>query len=289
MKSHKATSKSGTDSGKSSTRKIPIRTRTKAKNPQRGVSKTAAQRLETAYQSLGVDPGEVAAAPNITLILKEVFKRGIAEAVEHLSASAHPEAREFIKEWRTHPPLQKKLPFEAFCLACSIPPLRILELLVSTCYENADTAVKILTAVSHPKIVKATIKNALKPEGAIDRKMLHLNKGFLPVPKNTVNFFRPGASQHNQLDQSQHLHLEGNPAIEANKVSYDPNAVHDIEVRLNRITDRFNSRLGQLAEVAGAGLEPVEEAEVIEQAVEPTSDRLQPPVDDLQSDEGEWG
>jgi hypothetical protein len=208
--------------------------------------------LELAYTTLGVKPSDVAAVPQITHIIKQSFKRGIDDAILYLKASEEEEAKKFLRTWSEFSPtMHRKLPFEAFCVAASVRTKRILEILVSSCYDDATTAVKLITAVNHPKVVQATVKNAMKAEGAADRKMLHLHKGFLPVPRNNTNIFQPGAKQLQLQDNSNHATQNNfgsdgkplDPAIGNNKETFNPNAIGIIEGRMNRISDRYNQGL----------------------------------------------
>jgi hypothetical protein len=57
---------------------------------------------------------------------------------------------------------------------------------------------------NHPAVVQTTIKQALKPRGDRDRKMVHDAVGFLPTPKGStinLNFPPSGAGRAEQQDE----------------------------------------------------------------------------------------
>jgi hypothetical protein len=55
-------------------------------------------------------------------------------------------------------------------------------------FKRSYDIARIVAAISHPKIVDATIEAAQRPQGFMDRQMLHQHAGFLPLPKGqTIN------------------------------------------------------------------------------------------------------
>jgi hypothetical protein len=58
--------------------------------------------------------------------------------------------------------------------------LEIAGLATQAAMEWGLNAGNIFAALQHPKIVEASVKRALKPDGMIDRRMQFLHSGFLP-------------------------------------------------------------------------------------------------------------
>jgi len=79
----------------------------------------------------------------------------------------------------------RALPVEAFCVAASISPLRILELVTATIVRQGAQASAIIAAVNHPRVVEKTVEMALTDDGESDRRALDRATGFLPTAKGT--------------------------------------------------------------------------------------------------------
>jgi hypothetical protein len=77
------------------------------------------------------------------------------------------------------------LPIEAFCLAASVSPLRILEIITATCVRLGVQASTMVASINHPRIVEKTVEMALTDEGHLDRSDLHKAVGFLPTAKGS--------------------------------------------------------------------------------------------------------
>lgn len=102
----------------------------------------------------------------------------------YLETCEDPSARRVLEAYYSlAPSMRRNLPIEAYCCAAGISPMRILELLTGACVRVGATASTIVAAVNHPRVVQATVDNALTPEGHADRTDLHKAVGFLPTPR----------------------------------------------------------------------------------------------------------
>ena len=75
---------------------------------------------------------------------------------------------------------------------CQLPFAILLGKVTTAAFEHGYDVSGLLAAVSHPVVVKATVKSAqiVGPEGAADRKMLLPHSNFLPVRKGAAAVFR---------------------------------------------------------------------------------------------------
>lgn len=162
-----------------------------------------------AYDLLGVTHDAVALAPQITPSLAMIEKtakghgqrrpRGDHDNVllpygpgsdiksawpYYLSTCDHPDARKVIYTFNTLPRnLQRVCPIEAFCVAASVPPPAVLDLLVKAVTRAAAQASSILAAANQPRIVQKNVEMALTDEGLGDRTLFSKITGLLPTPR----------------------------------------------------------------------------------------------------------
>jgi hypothetical protein len=141
--------------------------------------------LEKAYKLLGVTSAEVFAAPKVTTFLGRIG--GVDRAIEVLYASPAPEARSFVKQ-HSREDLSKSarevLPFEAYCVAAKVCPSRMIEIVVGAIAKHQVLEGAVISALSHPQVVRTNAYQAMFPEGVEDR-MAHLKMmGALPIPKS---------------------------------------------------------------------------------------------------------
>ena len=113
--------------------------------------------------------------------------------------------------------------------------------------------------------------------------MLHLNKGFLPVPKNQTTIISGHGTQNN-------LQLNDN----SQKITYAIGEISGIERTQVRIADRFNERHGmgssnidKLPEQTLEAHEVRETGDVIEQDASEEPDEQDEPPDELPAEPSE--
>lgn len=75
---------------------------------------------------------------------------------------------------------------EDLCAAADITPDAFLGIVISALWKRNVDIGKLLAAMAHPRVVEATIDGAMRPQGVMDRKMMHDHIGFLPIPKGQV-------------------------------------------------------------------------------------------------------
>lgn len=215
------------------------------------------------YERLGVLESDVRASPQITPQLRAITRTvrrvdqprvtrrvvgetemgPVVESTEHrapygpggdlqtawphyLAASEAEEARKVLAVRASIPAIcSKALPIEAFCLAASVSPLRILEILTATCVRMGAQASTLIAAINHPRVVEKTVEMALTDAGTEDRATLHKHAGFLPIargPQTTVN-----------------VNASASANAAAQVVAAPPP-----EQTIRRLTDRFNAIRG---------------------------------------------
>lgn len=82
---------------------------------------------------------------------------------------------------------QEKIRLEDLCAGAEILPTEFLGMIAQVAYSHNLDVANIIAAVHHPRIVEATIANAIEnPYGTEDRKMLHAHHNFVPQPKGTT-------------------------------------------------------------------------------------------------------
>ena len=234
--------------------------------PHVSPSKSKDEKINAAYERLGVSAADVHLLPKITPILENLDVKkanGVRKAIEYLRGSVDPDARKWLAVYDALPESARVLiPFEAFCLASGLTTKRVLEVVTGACFEQSASATELIAAASQPAIVMTTVKAALnKRDGAVDRKMLHLHAGFVPVPKSQTTIFSGNAKQLNaQINDN------------SNNLTISAGEVPLIESKMAKITNRFNSeRLGLAESEDRLRLveSTAEEAEdVVEEAVE---------------------
>lgn len=271
----------------------PVVARKRVRQPlQRSVTKE--EKLAKAYHNLGITQQQVIDTPKITHILAKLpgprGHSGISAAIEFLRGTDDDLIRKFLSLWDDMPPsIHDQLPFEAFCLATGITTKRMLEIITGACFEQSDAAVKLVAAAAHPAVVRATVNAAMYPDGYQDRKMLHLNKGFLPVSKNQTTILSGHARQTN-LQINDNSDNSDNSTNNGQRVTYAIGEVVGIEKKQERIADRFNERLGMGsgARVAEPRLVATIESATTDTDPSDTPDLVIDPDSDTSEPLGDW-
>lgn len=187
-------------------------------------SRTASERRTDAYARLGVEPNAVAASSHVTHLLRRL-EGGERRAIEYLRGSDTSEARKFISvfdDLTLSRSARDLLPFEAFCLAAGLSPVRMVEVIVGAAITQGAQVGALIAAAAHPDIVQLSVDMAKLPTGEKDREFQLKHAGFLPQPKgNTINVHATA----NSLTQNQSATLAIAPPPEDT---------------IRRMTDRFN-------------------------------------------------
>jgi hypothetical protein len=125
--------------------------------------------------------------PQISGILR--FARGgLATVLTWLRSSTDPDARTFVRKYDEIKPRDRRyVRWEEIAFAAGMDAFRLLEVAVSTLVRNGETVGQIISATSHPMIVRKSVEMALTDGGFKDRHSLLSARGFLPMPRyNTI-------------------------------------------------------------------------------------------------------
>lgn len=136
--------------------------------------------------------------PTITPLLKSA-DGGIPRIIEALRAHDEEDARDFIEIYDSLTATDRKyLTLEEIAVASGIGSLRLGEVAQSAMILHGQLTTKLLLASSMSKVVAASLKEAVKPKGLVDREWMLKSGGILPVPKGAqiaiqTNVTREGA------------------------------------------------------------------------------------------------
>jgi hypothetical protein len=98
--------------------------------------------------------------------------------------------------------------WEEIAFAAGLDPFRLLEVAVSTLVRNGETVGQIISATSHPMVVKKSVQMALTDGGFRDRHSLLSARGFLPMPRYNTILNRveiTNANQQNNVEEKSEL------------------------------------------------------------------------------------
>jgi hypothetical protein len=134
------------------------------------------------YRRLGVDPKSLQRVPFFATQLKSIARAVEAtRAFDLLLGSEDPDARKVSDAYRSVPASYRRLLApEAFCLAASVAPNRVLEIVTVIAMRQTGQVSTIVGALALPRVVAKTIKRALQDDGTRERAMLLKAMGFLP-------------------------------------------------------------------------------------------------------------
>jgi hypothetical protein len=146
-------------------------------------SKRAVNRSVAALQRLHVSEEAVAAAPQITPLLKQA-DGGLKQVIGAMRMAQDEVISAFFRKYDSIPVGDReRVPFEAIALAAGVDINHLLGSIMLALQAQAVNTVKIIAMTSHPKITAARVKYGLKPSGERDRTALDTAMGFLPSPK----------------------------------------------------------------------------------------------------------
>ena len=144
------------------------------------------RQLKTTLNKLGVDAVELAQVPRITSILEHA-QGGISAVISAMRFSHDPSIEAFLKTYDEASITDKKiLPLEAFALIAGVDVPQLLGATILAVANQSANIVKIMLPTHHPDVVKAGIKQALKPGGHRDRNSINTAMKLLPVKSGTT-------------------------------------------------------------------------------------------------------
>jgi len=163
------------------------------KSPSIWKSEPYSMPVRAALVKLGVDELELTQAPMFTDIL-EAVNGGLPEVARAMRFSNDPNIVAFLKEYcRAHEKDRAIVPWEAFALKAGVDIRQLLGAITLTLLEHGVNIVKVIAITHHPDVVRARIKNALKPGGVRDRNAIDKMLGLLPASTGDTIFNFPGA------------------------------------------------------------------------------------------------
>ncbi len=94
----------------------------------------------------------------------------------------------FVRKWDEMMPAQRRrTTLTDICSTLDLDPKDVLKEVVGVCFEINTDLSNLIAAVMNPKVVKATIKSALKTDtGFKDRELLLTHSNFLPEKHGTT-------------------------------------------------------------------------------------------------------
>jgi hypothetical protein len=199
---------------------------------------------EEHLRRLGVTPEQIAAQPSITPILKRAKLQ--RDAIDYLRMSEESDARNFLViHDKLSETARKLVSLEAIAIAAGLTTQRLFGLISEAVFVQSRFESALLAAANHPQVVEASIKQAVTPRGVADRKMLHQQAGFLPMPKTQIVSL-PGAR------------------IDARQQVANISVLPPMESSVRRMSDRFGTRLLE------SSLEPRDSGEFDNPKLEPS-------------------
>jgi hypothetical protein len=104
----------------------------------------------------------------------------------NLAGELDPRIVPVVKDWeRMKPPLQNTADLDALCELHDVDPAHFISVAAEAGLKYRDYTSVLLVALSLPKIIKRSIRCAMKDKGFRDREALMKHAGFLPVPRNS--------------------------------------------------------------------------------------------------------
>lgn len=82
---------------------------------------------------------------------------------------------------------RRRMTLDDICEAVEVNPGDVLKAVVGIAYEVNTDVSNLVASVMHPKVVKASVKYALKEGGHRDREMLHTHANFIPQKGTQIN------------------------------------------------------------------------------------------------------
>jgi hypothetical protein len=149
----------------------------------KAITKDKVDRTAHALRRLHITRDQLAAAPQITSMLK-LADGGLQQVEMAMRFSPDEVIAAFLKKYDTIPSGDREhLPMEAVALAAGVDINHLLGSVMLALQAQSVSAVKIIAMSSHPKITEARVKFGQMPLGERDRTALDTAMGFLPNPK----------------------------------------------------------------------------------------------------------
>jgi hypothetical protein len=140
-------------------------------------------RSAQALRRLQISPEQLAAAPQITPLLKQA-EGGIPQVIAAMRFAPDEVITTYLEKYDTMPVGDRDaLPIEAIALAAEVDIRHLLGSIMVALQQQSVNAVKIIALTSHPRITQARVIYGQHAFGERDRTALDTAMGFLPSPK----------------------------------------------------------------------------------------------------------
>jgi len=140
-------------------------------------------RTNEALRRLNVTPEQLAAAPQITPMLKRA-EGGIEQVLAAMRFASDEIVATFLKKYDSIlPGDRERVSIEAIALSAGLDITRLLGSIMMSLQAQSVNIVKIIAMTSHPKITEARVAYGMMPLGERDRTALDTAMGFLPSPR----------------------------------------------------------------------------------------------------------
>jgi hypothetical protein len=183
-------------------------------------------RFLAACAKLSISPSDIVHQPLVGQYITTKLHFTESVMVDYLRMSDKPDAIAFLTAYDSDTLTDRDrdvLPIEAYCLAASISPMSLLEILVGTLVRLGAHESAAIAAIHQPMVVAKTVEQAL--DGHVgSQNILHKATGFLPSPKGSQTTIQI------QQSQSQDQKQAAIPAVPAPPP----------ELTITRLVDRFN-------------------------------------------------
>lgn len=174
-----------------------------SKVPKNPPPSLAVPRKEYLLKRLKVSAADLAAAPDIDSILKEI-PRGKKLALKAMRFSDDPMSKAFMEKYDSlgERDLQS-LPFQAIALAAGLDVKHLWGEMMLAIREHSVNAVKIIAVAAHPVITKKRVEFAKTPGGFRDRDKLDEMLGAIKSPAGSTFINKFFAATNNPMPEDE--------------------------------------------------------------------------------------
>ena len=144
---------------------------------------------------MNITEEEIRRCPPITAVLQKA-EGGLAAVVDALRFSREPVVQQFLDTYDELEETQRIwVPWEAIAIEADIDIPQFVYAVILAIGNASANLVKIMAVSNHPRVMDASIRNALRPSGVQDRKMIHTMLRALPQPKGAVTIIQTSAGE----------------------------------------------------------------------------------------------
>jgi hypothetical protein len=118
-----------------------------------------------------------------------LLKGGRNDLLHLAEGCEDPKVQAVLTEWNAMSPHgRRKTKIENICEGVGITPGEFLGRVAQHAHDTGLDLSKLILGVSHPRVLAASVKQAMRADGFKDREMLMKSSGFMPTPSGpTIN------------------------------------------------------------------------------------------------------